>query len=379
MTHQRRIVYQFSSLAFKAYSAIDFMVCSQQSIRALRFFSYLFLLLNVPTAAAHALQAAGEPLSFSIHGTATDRNRLRSLDSYARRVPTQYESDVQHLLRYLLRPARDDLEKLRLIYSWLISHVVYSHSSHLSKSFFVQGDLKDLLEHGLACDGYGLIFQQLVAQAGIQVKTIEGFARDGLKPPQATKNHLWDAVKVDGHWWLVDPTWAAGSVSGEHFKTDPDDYYFMAPLDAFALSHYDFDDQFGIQRQLGLSWDDFIKLPDDAPNLLYAGFTVRQVLAYFSANNHTVAVRTFDQPRGRFNAHKLPMAYVIHTPGRVAFEVSSSYYDDIAIVQGSSWIHLSKAGSVFSIRLAPRTGELLIMGRPKDGSDYEALLQYTVR
>lgn len=339
----------------------------------------LLILLFASNVTAQSLQVARVISSYPNNGAVITSQRLKSLDSYAKQVPKQYESDVQHLLRYLLKPARGDFEKLRLIYSWLISHVVYSHSSHLSKSFFVQGDLRNLLEHGLACDGYGLIFQQLVAQAGIEVKTIEGFARDGLKRPEATRNHLWDAVKVGGHWWLVDPTWAAGSVSGDLFKTDPDDYYFMAPLDAFALSHYDFNDQFGVQRQLGLSWDDFVKLPDDAPNLLYAGFTVKQVLAYFSTNKATNAVRTFDQPRGRFDAHKSPMAYVIHRSGKVAFEVSSAYYDDIAIVQGSSWIHLSKVGADFLTQISPRTGELLIMGRPKNSSDYEALLQYMVR
>lgn len=368
MTPQRFIVFQFSSSALKASSVFAPIVCKLRPARFALFLSYSFLLLCTSTVTAH-----------SFPDTAFDSQRLKSLDSYAKQVPKRYESDVQHLLRYLLRPARSEFEKVRLIYSWLISHVVYSHGSHLSQSFFAQGDLRELLQHGLACDGYGLIFQQLVAQAGIEVKTIEGFARDGLRRPEATKNHLWDAVKVDGHWWLVDPTWAAGSVKGQFFMPDPDDYYFMAPLDAFVLSHYDFNDEFGIQRQLGLSWGDFVKLPDDAPNLLYAGFTVEQVLTYFSTKKNANAVRTFDQPRGRFNAQNLPLDYVIRKSGRMAFEVSSTFYGDIAIVQGSSWIHMSKAGAEFSTQIAPRAGELLIMGRPKNGSDYEALLQYMVR
>lgn len=312
------------------------------------------------------------PLPFS-------RERLKALDQYARDVPRSYESDTRHLLSYLLKPAHNDYEKVRLVYSWLISHVAYAHGAHLGDDFFSRGSLSGLTHQGLACDGYGLIFQRLAAEAGLEVKAIEGFARDGEKRPVAKPNHLWDAVKVNGSWWLVDPTWAAGSVNGSTFKSDPDDYFFLAPLDAFSLSHFDFKDEFGTQQRLGLSWRDFEALPADAPDLVYAGFSVRQILSYVDSHKHQNTVRTFNQPAGLFDAHLMPLGSTVKRSQKVHFSIDSDYYSDLVIVQGKQWTSMTRNGSKFEINPELRPGNLMIMGRPKHGSEYEALLEYHVQ
>ena len=54
---------------------------------------------------------------------------------------------------------------------------------------------------GVVCEGYAKAFAVLLKQAGIPCSLVAGTTS------QSTIGHMWNAVKYEGVWYLVDPTW----------------------------------------------------------------------------------------------------------------------------------------------------------------------------
>ena len=56
---------------------------------------------------------------------------------------------------------------------------------------------------------------------------------------QTVPNHSWNAVKLEGKWYLCDATWAAGytDMNTYLFHFDYDDKYFLMPPEKFAETH----------------------------------------------------------------------------------------------------------------------------------------------
>ncbi len=73
------------------------------------------------------------------------------------------------------------------------------------------------------CDGYAKAFQLCMDILGIECETIDGIAGAG----GVREAHAWNAVKLDGEWYLVDVTW---DNAGEYD-------YFNLPSRAFQKDH----------------------------------------------------------------------------------------------------------------------------------------------
>ena len=67
------------------------------------------------------------------------------------------------------------------------------------------------------CDGYARLFTTLCDYAGIRSAIIVGYARAGTNKPAKRFgiNHYWNAVMIDGNWYLLDATWASGYLCQE--------------------------------------------------------------------------------------------------------------------------------------------------------------------
>ena len=75
------------------------------------------------------------------------------------------------------------------------------------------------------CDGYSKLFGCLLTQCGILSTTISGYCNE---------NHSWNVVKIDGEWYMVDPTWddPIGNEPG-----DASHVYFNCSWKRFSAEH----------------------------------------------------------------------------------------------------------------------------------------------
>jgi hypothetical protein len=85
------------------------------------------------------------------------------------------------------------------------------------------------------CDGYARLFKSLCNHARIQCEVVGGRVKSPLSKDLSA--HAWNAVRLSGKWYLVDPTWASGQVS-DTFTKKLDMFYYLTPPEKLFFDHF---------------------------------------------------------------------------------------------------------------------------------------------
>jgi hypothetical protein len=100
---------------------------------------------------------------------------------------------VTQILNKILTSDMNDHQKEKAIHDWIVTHLAYDKS-------LVSHSAYDGLIHGqTVCQGYALLTYEMMKQAGIPVKIVEGTSR-GI-------SHTWNLVQIGGKWYHLDTTW----------------------------------------------------------------------------------------------------------------------------------------------------------------------------
>lgn len=91
------------------------------------------------------------------------------------------------------------------------------------------------------CTGYAYLLKQMATYAGLECEIINGYGLANSKKRNVADfpNHSWNAIKLNGKWYLCDATWATGYtiVTSDLFVFDYDDSYFLMTPSRFAENH----------------------------------------------------------------------------------------------------------------------------------------------
>ncbi len=153
-----------------------------------------------------------------------------------------------------------DVERFRAIYYW-VCHNIKGDYYLTTENDEVRKKLKDdpealqqwnhqfkkkvvtklYNEKRTLCTGYAYLIKQFANLAGLECEMVYGYGQtikaklDELDTP----NHTWNAVKLDGKWYLCDATWSSGTidVSNYTFEFNYDNTFFLMEPSQFAESH----------------------------------------------------------------------------------------------------------------------------------------------
>ena len=314
--------------------------------------------------------------------SAVGNQQLHLLESRLNQsVVKQPHLNIEQRLQLLTNGMQSDHEKAWLIYQWVIRH--FRHDLKLSAKIGnpAHHSLDELFRlGGGSCAVYANVLHRLFDTAGLEVRTIHGTAKASLSPRQSAVmpiNHVWNAVKIDGEWKMIDSTWGAGFVGDRGFERAPSDLFFLSLPEMAVLSHFDAKDQFGFQKKLGITPRVFASISEDAIYAAAVGFDPLQILIQQSRYTGMGIVKTFNHPSGAFKVIAAPIQGQL--PRRsVTLVLESDVFDELVVVQGKNWTPLNKRGNSFTLEHAPEGGELVVMARRRQSVDYEALLAYQV-
>ncbi len=325
------------------------------------------LLLLIFPLASHALEEGSRHQQLNAHFQQTLAKRIPHLESR---------------LHALLSAASNDEEKAWLIYRWVTHH--FKHDARLARRIGdpSQYPLETLHKlGGGSCAVYANVTHRLMNMAGLEVKTIYGLVKGG--PATAMRmgkpvNHVWNAVKINGVWNVVDATWGAGYVGQQGFRSEHSDLFFLLPAEKAMLSHYDQADELGYQQVFSLDQTLFSKLPEDALYAAAVGMDPQLILDAARRASRLILVSTFDSTPGVLRVMSAPVNGVLERV-KQHFVIESAVFEEMMLVQGRSWVPLKKSSKVYSLTVVPDQGELLLMGRRPKQHEFEALLGYRVK
>lgn len=114
-----------------------------------------------------------------------------------------------------------DKEKFDAILSWVVTNIKYDYRRYNSgRAFSSDHSLKRTLSRRRGiCTDYTNLMDSLCMYAGLQNVTITGYVKEvnfDVNDEIYFDNHAWNAVKLDGVWFLYDPTWCSGTVSWDY-------------------------------------------------------------------------------------------------------------------------------------------------------------------
>lgn len=184
------------------------------------------------------------------------RHAFLRMDSHALAAPPSRETSIETLARYLVKPARNEMEKARAVFCWIAHNIDYDTDSYFGGSDAVttSGDL--LIHRKSVCQGYANLFASLAQAAGLEAHVISGYAKGYGYSVRRTldfsrTDHAWNAVKIGGKYYLLDCTWGAGYVDdNRQFIRRYEDFYFLTPPDQFIYQHLPEDPKWQLLRPL---------------------------------------------------------------------------------------------------------------------------------
>ncbi|WOD44307.1 transglutaminase domain-containing protein [Hwangdonia lutea] len=207
----------------------------------------------------------------------------------ADRIALEYKNErldkLPELVHKLTSNLTTDVERFRAIFTWVCNNIandygMYSKNMRKRQRFkndsvklenwnteFRKATLKKLLKNNRTiCTGYAYLLKELANLANIECEMVHGFAKtstiniESLDMP----NHTWNAVRLNGKWYLCDPTWASGIPNPETFQFQflYNDGFFLANPKLFVIDHFPVDEKWLLLDDINTSsFETFIESP----------------------------------------------------------------------------------------------------------------------
>ncbi len=287
------------------------------------------------------------------------------VDAHALAAPASVEGSVKSLAAYLIEPAANDREKARAIFRWICENIDYNVDVFFSGKAGSTNSTDVLKSRKSVCYGYSDLFLALAEEAGLEARRIKGYGKGyGYLPGTnftGPSNHAWNAVRINGSWYLVDSTWGAGYVSGDgkyvrHFE----EHFFMTPPAQFIFNHFPEEEQWQLLDE-PLSKAEFEGLVYLEPDFFGLGLMLGEEM------NGTI------QAGGDVNVS-------IFAPGDVLMMVALQLAGGGAELDGYSFCQ--RDGSRYDLLARfPAAGRYILKAYAKDRNDtgeYDSVLEYLI-
>ena len=147
-----------------------------------------------------------------------------------------------------------DSLKVRAIYTWLADNIAYDVDQFNQRTNRTMDEYAEsqkpervIVTRKAVCMGYSMLFQDLCLSLNIKAQHIAGYCKS-LDPQTRTLTfsnqlHSWNAVKINGRWYLCDPSWSAGAVNMAtgRFQKKLNEEYYLTDSQTFIQRHLPFD------------------------------------------------------------------------------------------------------------------------------------------
>jgi hypothetical protein len=303
-------------------------------------------------------------LSLLNPGYAGETQPYTTIDRHALKAPRRAETSLAKLAEYLAGPCRTDRDKVRAAYRWVTDRVAYDREAFASGKYGDTSAAAVLKTRKTVCEGYADLFAALCRRMGAKVVKVSGYARiDGYKPGDkfTETNHTWNAVYLDGKWYLVDATWGAGWSKGRRFEKHFSEFMFLADPEALSFSHLPKESKWQlVKRPLTLA--QFERLPEVNRLLFEKGVSPARIRTAMSAKNFREFVVPLPTPGFSATLLDVPLNKFLKAGKQYRFEIRSRECLDMLIFNEGKHTPLEKDGDVFRVVLTAQKGQLSVGG-----------------
>jgi Transglutaminase-like superfamily len=281
--------------------------------------------------------------------------------------------------RHLTDGASTDSARAAAIYEWIARNIVYDLESYRQG---IDGHIDPVAvyRHRIAvCRGFVALYRRLASEVGLSTEVVRGYAKGFdyvFGTPTKRPNHAWLAIRINGRWRLVDPTWGSGIVVGDHFQPAFSWDYFLIDPEVLLLSHLPLESDWQlVPRELRRA--EFERIPAVPSILLKVGFAP-DAIRTLTLRSGVRDFPTVGVPSPSMRVVYAPLSGTIRRSASVAVQIAWPDASDIAVVSGGVWTPLARAGDIFHGEVVATGGPLYVVGRTGNAEPYQTLLLYRV-
>lgn len=205
-------------------------------------------------------------------------------DKIALKYKDENLSNLPQLSYKLTSELTTDVERFRAIFKWVCSNIANDYGmfkrnmrrreryrndsvkfATWNNEFKKRAFEKLLKKNRTVCTGYAYLIKELANLANIECEIVNGFARTSTINVETLKypNHSWNVVKLNGKWYLCDPTWASGvpNQTSGIFQFKYNDGFFLSDPKIFSINHHPVDEKWFLLDEKTPTFEMFLEAP----------------------------------------------------------------------------------------------------------------------
>ena len=223
----------------------------------------------------------------------------KELHPLVKTIPPEAETSIQALGTYIKEHEPDPFLRVKALHDWVADRIAYDAPNYLAHHIpQADGDAATVFRtHVGVCAGYAKVLEALGKVTGDEIVYVVGDARSRTHPMEG-EAHAWNAVKINGGWYLMDATWDAGGLNGTAFEKRYETAYFLTPAEVFVVSHYPENPKFQLLAT-PITHADFFRRPVLGPQFFTHGLVLESPDRSQVAAAGALEVK-LQNPRGTF-------------------------------------------------------------------------------
>lgn len=184
-----------------------------------------------------------------------------TLEPVVEHIPASEETSIESVARYIGAREHDPVLRVKALHDWVADRIAYDGPAFRAGNVPLDdAEAEPVFTRRLAvCAGYAQLLAALGKVTGDDIEYVVGNVRTTETPVDGAP-HAWNAVRLEGAWYLLNPTFDAGYLDGSTFHKKYSTDYLFAPPEVFGVTHFPEDPAWQL-RKTPLSRGDFIRQP----------------------------------------------------------------------------------------------------------------------
>lgn len=170
------------------------------------------------------------------------QSEFAAVDKKVLQIPLEMTRSTDQIASYIASNFSSDKDKTRAAFVWVSTNISYDVQNMYAVNLYEKEEdkiIKTLQTRKGICSNYANLFAEICTKVGIKAYVVGGYTKQ--KTTIDLLSHAWTAANIDGKWFLFDPTWASGYVSGGKFTKKLNNTFFKVNPETFIKKHMPFD------------------------------------------------------------------------------------------------------------------------------------------
>lgn len=181
-------------------------------------------------------------LFFTVFCFCQSSSKYDLIDNKMNNITIDFTATTETLANYINANFKTDEDKIRAVFYWTASNISYDVKNMDLPNGNVSSEEKiitTLKTRKGVCIHYAEVFNSISNKVGLKTYIINGYTKKDGKINNLP--HAWCASKIEGKWFLFDPTWGSGGVNEGVFNKKINNNWFKVEPNKMTLSHLSFD------------------------------------------------------------------------------------------------------------------------------------------